>query len=56
MKRQTLDKGNGRRRWREKFLKETATMSNPSAMVRFEEHDTEAARQIRLLEKFKTTC
>ena len=51
-----VDKGNGRRRWREKFLKETPTMSNPSATVRLEEHDTEAARQIRLPERFKATC
>ena len=40
----------------EKFLKETPTMSNPSAMVRLEKHDTKAARQIRLPERFKTTC
>ena len=40
----------------EKFLKETPTMSNPSAMVRLEKHDTEAARQIRLTQRFLTTC
>ena len=32
---------------------ETPTVSNPSAMVRLEKHDTEAARQIRLPERFR---